>query len=70
MPQYLGKQSVMDEALGEYRDLGFSIKEPDAHTIEVYFKDKRIAVYFQMKVTIETLRAGCKNYVDNTMREI
>jgi len=63
MTKYTGKQSVLDEALGEYKDFGFQLVEPDDHLLELWFKDKRIAIYNQTKVTFDIIREGCGNYL-------
>lgn len=63
MATYTGKQSVLDEALGEFKDYGFKLVEPDDHVLELWFKDKQIATYNQTKATIEIIQEGCKNYL-------
>ena len=68
MANYTVKQSVFDEALGDFKDYGFSLVEPDDHTLELYFKDKKIASYNQPKATIEVIREGCQNYLNNIGR--
>ena len=65
MALYTSKQSILNEALGEFKEYGFSLIEPDDHLLELYFKDKKIATYFQAKATIEIIREGCKNYLIN-----
>jgi len=70
MAQYTGKQSVLNEALGEYADKGFSLVEPDTHLLELYFKDHRIAVYNQTRATVEVIREGCRNYLDSLARSL
>jgi len=70
MANYTGKQSVLDEALGEFKDFGFSLVEPDDHVIELYFKDKKIATYNQSKLTIPILHEGCGNYLKSIMGEL
>ncbi len=62
------RQTELNEVLGEYVDYGFSLKEPDDHVLELYFKDKRIAVYNQTKVTPDIIREGCKNFVVNFLK--
>lgn len=54
------------DILGEFADYGFTLKEPDDHFLELYFKDKKIATYNQEKVTPEIIRQGCHNYLKNT----
>ncbi len=56
------------DILGEYTEYGFSIKEPNDHILELYFKDKLIGSYYQTKVTREIIREGCKNYLVNLTR--
>lgn len=35
MVNYTGKQSLLDAALGEFKDFGFSLIEPDDHVAEL-----------------------------------
>ena len=70
MATYTGKQSVNDEALGEYAQYGFQLVEPDDHLLELWFKDKRIAVYNQTKATFDIIREGCKNYLESITRSL
>ena len=56
-------KTIWDEALEDYKDYGFNIDIPDDFILELYFKDKLIATYYQDKVTPEVLREGCKNYL-------
>jgi len=67
MATYTSKQSILDETLGQYKDFGFELIEPDDHLLELWFKDKRIAVYNQTRVTIEIVREGCKNFLANKL---
>jgi len=69
MATYTGKQSVLDEALGKYKDYGFSLIEPDDHLLELWFKDKRIAVYNQPVATIKIIREGCQNFLVNKLAQ-
>ncbi len=61
-------KTIWDDANEEYKDYGFNLEEPDDHTLELYFKDKRIATYNQTKVTAEIIREGCKNYLTSLSR--
>ena len=70
MTKYTGKQSVLDEALGQYKDFGFQLVVPDDHLLELWFKDKRIAVYNQTKATFDIIREGCKNYLESITRSL
>ena len=70
MAKYTGMQSVLDEALGEYADCGFKLVEPDDHLLELWFKDKRIAVLNQTTATVEIVRSGCKNYLASILRSL
>ncbi len=63
MAKFTGKNSLLKAALGEYADYGFQLIEPDDHTLELWFKDKRIAAYNSTKVTIQIIQEGCRNYM-------
>lgn len=69
MTIYTGKQSVLDAALGKFKDYGFRLVEPDDHFLELYYKNKKIATYYQGAVTIELIREGCQNYLKSITRE-
>ena len=66
MATYTGKQSILDAGLGNYKDYGFKLVESDDHFLELYFKDKRIAVYHQAKATPQIIQEGCHNFLVNT----
>lgn len=68
MAVYTGKQSINDAALGEFADYGFSL-ENHGETSELYFKDKRIAVFNAAMLTIPVLQDGCRNFLINMGRE-
>ena len=70
MAKYTGKQSILDEVLGEYADCGFKLEEIGDDELVLYFKDKKIATYNQIKVTIEIIREGCKNYLASILRSL
>ena len=62
----IGK-NLFDAALGEFKDIGFSLVEPDNKTIELYFKDKLVHRYYQTRVSIMTFHNDCRNFL-NTLR--
>ena len=66
MATYIKKQNILDAALGDLSNFGFTLIEPDDHFTELYFKDKKIATYNQSKLTIEILRQDCRNFLKNT----
>ena len=68
MATYTGKQSLLDEALGKYAEYGFRLVEPNDHVLELWFKDKRIAVYNQTKATFDDIKEGCENYLKSIAR--
>lgn len=68
MAEYTGRQSILDAALGTYKDYGFSLSEKDDHTLTLAFKGKDIAHYNQTKVSIPLLHEGCKNYLASFVR--
>ena len=70
MATYTGKQSVLDNILGEYSDYGFRLEDEGDQFTLLYFKDKLIARFNQVKVTPDIILAGCRNYLKNIMRDI
>ena len=70
MAIYSGKQSILDATLGKFKDDGFNLVESDDHFLELYFKDKKIATYYQGSVTIKLIREGCRNFLKSIMREV
>jgi len=69
MAVYTGKQSLLNEALGEFKDYGFELVEKDDHCVEVHYNGKRIAIYNQQAATIPIIRAGCDNYLKSITRQ-
>lgn len=63
MAKYVGMDSILQAALGEFADYGFRLEEPDDHFTELYFKDKKIAIYNSVKLTIPVLHEGCRNFL-------
>ena len=63
MATFTGKQSIIEAALGEFKDYGFSLQEVGDHFTELYFKDKLIATYNQDSLTISLLHEGCRNFL-------
>ena len=69
MAIYSDKQSILDATLGKFKDYGFNLVEPDDHCLDLYFKDKRVATYYQGSVTIKIIRDNCRNYLKSIARE-
>lgn len=67
MATYTGKQGGLDEAIGEFKDYGFKLIEPDDHTLELWFKDKCIAHYNQHLATRDSIRQSCHNFLVTTL---
>lgn len=55
--------------LGGFTEDGFSIEELGDHIIALYFKDKQIAIYNQLRVTPEILQGECQRFIDNLLVE-
>ena len=68
MAKYTGRQSMLEEALGEFKGYGFELVEPDDHLLELWFKDERIAVYNQHLATFKIIQEGCENYLKSIAR--
>ena len=69
MAIFTGKQSVIDEALGEFRDYGFELVKPNDHVLELWFKDKKIATYNQTTATFDIIKQGCRNFLANMLAQ-
>ena len=64
MAEYTGFQSLLNEALGEYKDAGFRLTEPDDHTLSLYYHDKLVVPFSQTGATIEAIRRACQAHLD------
>jgi len=51
--------------LGDYADLGFSLKELGDHFLELYFKEDKIADFNQACASPELIRLICQSYKDS-----
>jgi len=60
--------TILDSTLGEYADFGFKLERLGENTLELYFKDKKLASYNRDKVTPEIIQEGCKNYMASLAR--
>lgn len=65
MATYTNFQSLLNDTLGDYQDYGFTLTQKDDHTLELYFKDKLIAVFSQSGATPISIRLACKGFIDN-----
>ena len=50
------------EALGEFADGGYHLKEYDDHVVTVCFKEQELAAFNQGLATPEALRAVCQRH--------
>ena len=64
MANYTGKQNLLAEALGEFKNDGFELREPDDHIALLFFKDKLINTYYQSTLTIPFLREECRAFLE------
>ena len=60
-------KTIWDEVIEDYKDYGFNINMPDDFLLELYFKDKLIATFYQDKITPKILIDGCENYLKSIM---
>jgi len=67
MAIYKSKQDVLNESLGTYASLGFTLLEPDTHILELSHLGKTLARFNQNRATIEVIRESCQNYLDNVV---
>jgi len=55
-------QDVLDATLGKYRELGFTLTEPDDHTVELWCKDELLD-RFTYFVPVLAIRNRCDEYL-------
>ncbi len=58
---------IRESVLGEYQNYGFSLKPATDNKLELYHKDKRIAVFNQL-VMPTVIQEGCRNYLASILR--
>lgn len=56
---------ILDEALGIYASLGFSLTEVDDHELDLHYQEKIIARLNPSTATFSVIRSGCANYLNN-----
>lgn len=59
----------LNDILGEYTSIGFSLKETGDHVLELRFKDRVIARLNQTRATPEIILEGCRNYTANLAKQ-
>lgn len=61
--------SILAAALGDFADMGYSLKEDDGDiTVSLYFKGRFITRFNQTKVTIENIRMICQEHWNGLMK--
>jgi len=63
MAKYKNYQSILDTALGEYAEQGFSLKEVGDHILELSFKGKGIANFSSSGATFDGIKEECQDYL-------
>jgi hypothetical protein len=63
MPQYTGLQSILNAALGEYQSKGFHLVEEGDHITILFYRDERVAVFNQTRLTTMTLHEACASWL-------
>lgn len=56
--------NIKPDELDKYKEVGFYLKEPDDHLVELWFKDKLVGVYNQHTFTIKKASSECKNFME------
>ncbi len=64
MAVYLGLQSVLNAALGEYRNKGFRLVESDDHVLKLYHQDELVGILSQRAATGLVVQATCREFLD------
>lgn len=66
MPVLQVTQSILTAALGEYKNMGFSLTNAGDNIAKLYFKEKEIAALNIDFLTIPKLQECCRNFLKNT----
>ena len=62
--EYINFQSVLNNTLGDYIQLGFSLTEPDDHLLELCFKGEPVGWFNQNTATIDNIRDFCQKFIE------
>ena len=62
-------KNLWDDAVGDYKDYGFCVEIPNDYLLELYFKDNKIATFYQNQITPEIVMDGCENYLKSISKE-
>jgi hypothetical protein len=64
MAEYTGFQALLNGALGEYKDAGFRLTEPDDHTLYLLYHDKLVVPFSSTGATFDGIRRACQTFLD------
>ena len=64
MASYTGFKGLLKEALGEYAELGFELRELSTELIELYYLNRKVGRYTRA-VTFARLRLECQTFLDH-----
>jgi len=65
MAQYVGYQSILNAALGEYQSKGFRLVEDSDHFLRLCYQDGLLEVFNQLRVTISVIQETCREYLES-----
>lgn len=65
MAGYIGLQSVLDAALGEYRLEGFCLREFDDHLLMLSYRGEPVGVLSQSGATILAIQEACREHLES-----
>ena len=69
MPNYIDYQSVLDAALGSYRDRGFSIEETTDSGAILYHNNIPLASFSKEDTTMIRIHSACLEYLKEVQNE-
>jgi hypothetical protein len=67
--QYIGLQSLLNAALGEYQSKGFCLMEDSDHFLKLYYQDRLLEVFNQYHATIPVIHEACRRYLEATEQQ-
>jgi hypothetical protein len=65
MTQYTGTQSVLNESLGRYLSLGFSLVEDSNHDLYLYHYGILISKFIGYEVTVAEVQEACQKHLED-----
>ena len=65
MPRYVGLQSIVNAALGDYQSKGFRLVEFGDHALILYYQDETVGILSQGGATIPAIHEACREHLES-----